>query len=85
MGAATVDALVAGGWQVVALDRCADDPALDYPLATKSDLEEVAARHGAAVRTVVGDVRSTADLREAVDEAIRRTSGASRPPSPSPA
>ena len=43
---------------MVAVDRCADDPALDYPLATKADLEEVAARHGAAVRTVVGDVRS---------------------------
>ena len=75
MGAATVDALVSAGWQVVALDRCADDPALDYPLATKSDLEEVAARHGAAVRTVVGDVRSRADLREAVDEAIRHFGG----------
>ena len=32
IGAATVDALVAQGWQVVAVDRCADDPALDYPL-----------------------------------------------------
>ena len=41
IGAATVDALVAAGWQVVAVDRCADDPALDYPLATKADLEEV--------------------------------------------
>ena len=40
------------------MDRSADDPALDYPLATKADLEEVADRHGAAVRAVVGDVRS---------------------------
>jgi len=75
MGAATVDALVAAGWQVVAVDRCADEPALDYPLAAKSDLEEVAARHGAAVRTMVGDVRSRSDMRAAVDEAIRHFGG----------
>ena len=75
IGAATVDALVAAGWQVVAVDRCADDPALDYPLAAKSDLEEVAARHGAAVRTVVGDVRSASDMRAAVDEALRQFGG----------
>ncbi len=41
IGAATVDALVAQGWNVVAVDRGADDPALDYALATKADLEEV--------------------------------------------
>lgn len=70
IGAATVDALVAAGWQVVAVDRCADDPALDYPLAAKSDLEELAGRHGAAVRTVVGDVRRPSDMRAAVDEAL---------------
>jgi SDR family mycofactocin-dependent oxidoreductase len=75
IGAATVDVLVAAGWQVVAVDRCADDPALDYPLATKADLEEVAARHGAAVHTVVGDARSASDMRAAVDEAVRRFGG----------
>jgi SDR family mycofactocin-dependent oxidoreductase len=75
IGSATVDALVAAGWQVVAVDRCADDPALDYSLATKSDLEEVAARHGAAVRTVVGDVRRASDMRAAVDEAINQFGG----------
>jgi SDR family mycofactocin-dependent oxidoreductase len=75
IGAATVDALVAAGWQVVAVDRCADDAALDYRLATKSDLQEVAARHGAAVRPVVGDVRSPSDMRAAVDEALRHFGG----------
>jgi SDR family mycofactocin-dependent oxidoreductase len=69
IGAATVDALVAAGWQVVAVDVCADDPALDYPLATPADLKAVGARHGDAVRTMVGDVRSAADMRAAVDEA----------------
>jgi len=70
IGAASVDALVAAGWQVVAVDRCADDPALDYPLASKSDLEAVAGRHGAAVRPMVGDVRSPSDMRAAVEEAV---------------
>jgi SDR family mycofactocin-dependent oxidoreductase len=71
IGAATVDALVAAGWRVVAVDRAADDPALDYPLAAKSDLEDLATRHGTAVRTMVGDVRSSSDMRAAVDEAVR--------------
>jgi SDR family mycofactocin-dependent oxidoreductase len=75
IGAATVDALVAAGWQVVAVDRCADDPALDYALATKADLEAVASRHGEAVCPLVGDVRSRADMRDAVDEAVRRFGG----------
>ncbi len=75
IGAATVDALVAAGWQVVALDRSADDPALDYALSTKADLEDVAERHGASVRTVVGDVRSAADMRAAVEEAVTHFGG----------
>lgn len=75
IGAATVDALVATGWNVVAVDAAADDPALDYALATKSDLDEVAARHGPAVRSVVGDVRSPGALRAAVEEAERHFGG----------
>jgi SDR family mycofactocin-dependent oxidoreductase len=75
MGAATVDLLVAGGWHVVAVDRSADDPALDYPLATKADLEGVAGRHGSSVRTVVGDVRSASDMQAAVDEAVTHFGG----------
>jgi SDR family mycofactocin-dependent oxidoreductase len=75
MGAATVDALVASGWQVVAVDRAADDPALDYPLASEAELEELAERHGDAVRTRVGDVRHSADMQAAVDEAVERFGG----------
>ncbi len=41
IGAATVDALVSAGWSVVGVDRCADDPALGYPLATAAELEAV--------------------------------------------
>jgi SDR family mycofactocin-dependent oxidoreductase len=70
IGASTVDALVADGWQVVALDLVADEPALDYPLATPADLEAVGARHGDAVHTLVGDVRSRADMRAAIGEAV---------------
>lgn len=75
IGAATVDALVAAGWQVVAFDRAADDPALGYPLASTGDLEAVTARHGAAVHAVVGDVRSRRDVGDAVEEAVRRFGG----------
>jgi len=75
IGAASVDALVVGGWQVVAVDRCADDPALDYPLATKADLEALATRHGDAVRTFVGDVRNPSDMQRAVDEAVGHFGG----------
>jgi SDR family mycofactocin-dependent oxidoreductase len=69
MGAATVDALVADGWQVVAVDRCADDPALDYRLASKAELEDLALRHGDAVLPMVGDVRNRSDMEAAVEEA----------------
>jgi SDR family mycofactocin-dependent oxidoreductase len=71
IGAATVDALVRDGWNVVAVDRCADDPALDYHLASASDLDALAARHGDAVHPMVGDVRSAADMQAAVDSCVR--------------
>ncbi len=75
IGAATVDALVTEGWRVVAVDIGADDPALDYPLATPEDLDAVGARHGDAVITMIGDVRSAADMRAAVDAALDRFGG----------
>jgi SDR family mycofactocin-dependent oxidoreductase len=75
IGAATVDALVKSGWNVVAVDAAADDPVLEYRLATKEHLDEVVARHGAAVRGVVGDVRSATAMRAAVDEAVREYGG----------
>jgi len=75
IGAATVDRLVQSGWSVVAVDSCADDPALVYPMSLRSDLEEVAARHGDAVHPLVGDVRSGADMQAAVDAAVRHYGG----------
>ena len=43
IGAATVRELAGRGWQVVAVDRCADDPVLPYPLGTRAELDAVVA------------------------------------------
>jgi SDR family mycofactocin-dependent oxidoreductase len=72
IGAAVVDRLVLLGFGVVAVDVCAPEPALDYPLATYEDLEAVARRHGDAVVPVVGDVRRQEDMDHAVSVAIER-------------
>jgi SDR family mycofactocin-dependent oxidoreductase len=50
IGAATVRGLAAAGWHVLAVDRCADDPDLPYPLATRADLDRVAAEASAVFR-----------------------------------
>jgi SDR family mycofactocin-dependent oxidoreductase len=75
IGAATVDRLVADHWQVVAVDVCADDPSLDYSLATPADLAELGRRHGPKVHTMVGDVRSQADMDGAVAAAVAQFGG----------
>ena len=49
IGAATVAALVSGGWNVVAVDVCAHDPAVPYRLGHREDLAKVAAALGHAV------------------------------------
>lgn len=64
IGAATVAHLVASGWAVVALDICADDADLPYPLATPAELE--ALRRDGEVSTVVGDARDPTVLASAV-------------------
>ena len=43
IGAATVAALAAGGWRVVAVDRCGDDTALPYALGSRGELDRVVA------------------------------------------
>jgi SDR family mycofactocin-dependent oxidoreductase len=48
IGAATVAALAASGWRVVAVDRCADDPDLPYPMGSRADLDRVVAAAQAA-------------------------------------
>jgi len=72
IGAATVDRLVADGWQVVAVDVCADLEGLDYALARPDELRAVADRHADAVVGVVGDVRERAAMDAAVATALER-------------
>ena len=68
IGAATARRLSKAGWRLVLFDRCADDPALAYPLATPADLDAVVAECGGAdrARPFVGDVRDQAALDAAV-------------------
>ena len=75
IGAATVAALAAGGWRVVAVDRCADDPALPYPLGTRAELERVAEAAGEGVFVAVADTRDPQALTAAIAEAERRWGG----------
>jgi len=78
VGAATVAALAVGGWRVIAVDRCADDPALQYPLGTPADLDHVVEVARPAEGDVVGYVADTRDpdaLAAAVGEAERRWGG----------
>lgn len=63
IGAATVRALVAEGWSVVAVDRAADDPRLPYPMGTGAELAALA---GPQVRTVVADGTDETALAAAV-------------------
>ena len=75
IGAAVVTRLAGQGWQVVAVDRCADLPGVDYPLGTREDLAAVAAPWPSTVRAVVADVRSPDALAEAVELAERDFGG----------
>ena len=83
IGAATVRGLAAAGWNVLAVDRCADDPALPYPLGTRQDLDRVAAEAAAAgtpdragpVVAMEADARDPAAMSGAVAAAERRWGG----------
>jgi SDR family mycofactocin-dependent oxidoreductase len=80
IGAATVQALAADGWSVLAVDSAADDPALPYPMATPADLSEVVTQAGESagtgrVRSFVADVRDGGAVAAAVADAERRWGG----------
>lgn len=68
IGAATARRLATNGWRLVLFDRCADDPVLSYPLATRADLEAVVTDCGGPdlARAVIGDVRD----QDALDAAV---------------
>ena len=82
IGAAAVAALAADGWRVVATDRCADDPAVPYPLGSRDELDQVvaganaaAAGRGAAVVAAQADTRDPDALAAAVRLAEERWGG----------
>jgi SDR family mycofactocin-dependent oxidoreductase len=77
IGAATAARLAATGWRLVLVDRCRDDPALAYPLATKADLDATVAACGGPARAegVVADVRDQVALDGAVRVAVERFGG----------
>jgi len=86
IGAATVTALAVGGWRVVAVDRCADDRALPYPLGTRAELDRIvasasaaaaasAAADGQCVVAVQADTRDAEALAAAVALAEDRWGG----------
>jgi SDR family mycofactocin-dependent oxidoreductase len=75
IGAATVAALAAEGWSVVAVDRCSPDRRLPYAMASERDLDEaVAAASNAAgrddvARAVIADASDREALAAAVEGA----------------
>ncbi|HEY2263164.1 MAG TPA: mycofactocin-coupled SDR family oxidoreductase [Streptosporangiaceae bacterium] len=75
IGAATVAALAAGGWRVVATDRCADDPALPYPLGTRAELDQVVKAAGKEAVAAEADTRDPDALAAAVRLAEERWGG----------
>jgi SDR family mycofactocin-dependent oxidoreductase len=75
IGAATVGALARSGWAVLAVDSCAPDPAVGYPMATVADLAAVVAAAGGAVQSYVADVRDPGALSDAVAAAERHWGG----------
>lgn len=67
IGAAVVRRLAADGWSVVAVDVCADDPAVPYRLASREELDALSSLGDVTTRVV--DVRDVAALRGAVEVA----------------
>ena len=77
IGAATAMRLASSGWRLVLVDRCQDDPALGYPLATPDDLKGTVEACGgpARVEAVIADVRDQEALDRAVERAVSRFGG----------
>lgn len=73
IGAATVVALCADGYAVVAVDAgAADVPGVTYRLADQDDLQAVAARFPGQVTAVPADVRDPAAVARAVHIALEK-------------
>lgn len=68
-------ALAAEGFDIIAIDRCADVESIPYPLATPADLDETAnlvTEAGGRIEPVVADVRNLYDLQTGIDAGIAR-------------
>jgi SDR family mycofactocin-dependent oxidoreductase len=65
IGAATVLRLAHDGWNVVAVDRCSDDPRLPYALGTEQELAAVAAS-SPGIHPLIGDAASSEVISAAV-------------------
>ena len=76
IGAATVRALAAEGWAVIAADRAADDPRLPYALGSEDELHALARSiEPERVTPVVADASDADAMRELVEEAERTHGG----------
>jgi SDR family mycofactocin-dependent oxidoreductase len=81
IGAATVRALAATGWSVLAVDLAGDDAAIPYRMAGKAELEAVVseandlAGHEGRIGSFIADVRDVAALADAVAAAESRWGG----------
>jgi SDR family mycofactocin-dependent oxidoreductase len=75
IGAATVRALIADGWAVVAVDRGADDPRVPYPLGTEAELRAVAAETPDRTEAYLADACDAAAMSAAVARAQERFGG----------
>ncbi len=75
IGAACARRLAAAGCAVVAVDVCADDPTLNYPMSEREDLDLVVEECGPNAIGVEADVRDQAALDAAVAQAVERFGG----------
>lgn len=73
IGAETVRTLCRAGYRVVAVDSCAgeDTPdGVDYPLASRADLDALAAEHPDQILAHIADVRDRAAMAGAAEAAV---------------
>ena len=74
-GRSHAEALARDGYDIIAIDRCADIDSIPYPLATPADLEDTAQlvkSHGRRVVTAVADVRNLAELENCIGTGIEQ-------------
>lgn len=75
IGAATTAALAAAGFEVLAVDSCAQDPRLGYPLGTRDDLDLTVQAAGTKAHAVVADATNVEALSAVVARAEREHGG----------